>query len=163
MRLGPSGIGLNHCRIAKAVDDDTGQAIGLGMDQSVKGRLIKPIAQRLRPRDPRTQPGAVNHRLGITVQHPRDDLGFDVDRHQPQRAALGVLKHGQRAGGQRLRAPIGDQLIGIDPGKAVPNGARLGLGAQAHDRARIRTGLGRQGAGGISFGHPGRPSMKRGH
>ncbi len=45
MRLGPGGIGLDHGHIAEAVDDDAGQAIGLGMDQPVEGRIEQARAQ----------------------------------------------------------------------------------------------------------------------
>ena len=135
MRLGPGGVGLDHGRIAEAVDDDAGQAIGLGMDEPVEGRIEQPLAQGQRRGKTAREPA-----LSICASGSRSSIRamiFDsvLTVTRPKGRALAILQHRKRAGGERLRAPVGDQFIGIDPGKAMTDRARLGLGLQADDGA----------------------------
>ncbi len=142
MRLGPGRVGLDHRGVPEPVDHDAGQAIGLGMDQPVEGLVEQPRPQVQRPGQPRGKPSLIHHRIGVAIQHPGDDPGFHIDGDEPQRPPLGILQHRQRAGRQALGAPVGHQLIGIDPGKAVADRPRLGLGAQAHHGIAIGGGIG---------------------
>ena len=137
-RLGPGGVRLHHRDIAETVDDDARQAVSLGMDKAVEGPVEQPRAQIKRSGKPRRQPVAVDHRLGVAIQHPRDDLRARVHRDRAQHPALGIFQRRDHAGRQPLRAPVGHQLVGIDPGKAVPDRAGLGLGAQPHDGTGLR-------------------------
>ena len=130
MRLGPGGIGLDHGDIAKAVDHHTGQAVSLGMDKAVEGRVEQPRAQRKRRGQAAREPVLIDLRFGIAVQHPGDDPGLRVDRDQRQRAAVGIFQHGQSTGGQALGTPVGDQLISIDPREAMADCPRFGLRLQ---------------------------------
>ena len=141
MRLGPSRIGLDHRGIAKAVDHHTGQPVSLGMDQPVKRRIEQPRAQGQCAGQTGFKPALVNLRLGVAVEHPGDDLGFGVDGDKAQGPALTILQHRQRAGGKALGAPVGHQLISIDPRKAVADGAGFGLGLQPNHSSALRGGV----------------------
>jgi hypothetical protein len=73
MRLGPGGVGLDHRRVAEAVDDDARQAVGLGMDEPVEGRSKSrsrsaSAGDQARRNQPRRSPPPGS------VEHPRDDL-----------------------------------------------------------------------------------------
>ena len=130
MRLGPGGIGLDHGHIPETVDDDTGKTVRFGMDQAVKRGREQPGAQGQGGFQTLGKPRLIDHGSRIAVQHPGDDLGFHIDGDQTQGAAVAILEHGKGTGGQALRPPVGDQFIRIDPGKAVPDRPRLGLGFQ---------------------------------
>ena len=127
-RIGPSGVGLDHAGIAKTVNDDARQAIGLGVDQTVIGLIVKLVAQGKGAIEACLEPCLIHLRLGVLVDHPGDDLGIRIDRDQPHGLAVGVFQQRQRAGGKPPRAAVGDQFIGIDPRKAVADGAGIGLG-----------------------------------
>ena len=96
-----------------------------------------------RPGQPRGQPIGIDHRLWIAIHHPRDDLRTRIDRDQRQRASLGIFQHRKGTGRDGAGAAVGDHLVGIDPGKAVPYGAGLCLGFQAND-----------GKGAVGHGRP---------
>ena len=97
-RLGPCGVGLNHHRVAKAVDDHTGQAVGLGMDQTVERRIKQGFAQRQRGLQAGFEPRLIDRRGHIAVQHPTDDLGIRVHRNQTHLATFVILEDGNRTG-----------------------------------------------------------------
>ncbi len=140
MCLGPGSIGLDHRGIAETVDHHTGQAIRLGMDQAIVGGVEQAFPQIQRTRQPRRKPVLIDHRLGVAVEHPGDDLRFHIDCNKAERPPLAILQHGKGAGGQRLGAPVGDQLIRVDPRKAMANGAGLGLGFEADNLAQVGRG-----------------------
>ena len=149
MRLGPSGVGLDDGGIAKTVDDHTGQAVRLGMDQAVMRRVVQAFAQRQSGGQAGGEPRLINLGQSIAVQHTRDDFGFGVDGHKPNLAPLAIFQHGQSAGGQRGRAPVRHQLVGVNPRKAQTHSAGFGLGAQAHHGAGMGTACGGRGGGGL--------------
>ena len=80
---------------------------------------------------PRFEPRPVQRGGWVAVQHPGDDPGSRVDRAQPQRIACLVRQHRDSAGCQRPGPPVRHEIVGIDPGKAVPQRPRVRLGFQA--------------------------------
>ena len=136
MRLGPGGVRLDRRDIAEPVDDDAGQP--RRPRHGPAGRTARRRAVRAGP-----APGvsrAANQSASMRAAGSRSsmramifDFGLTVTR--PSGAAFAILQHRKRARSQRHGAPVGDQFVGIDPGKPVADGARVGLWAQAHDWA----------------------------
>ena len=56
----PGGVGLHDQHRAEPVDDQPGQAVGLGMDQPVIGRVEQPLAQLERPLEPADEEAAAD-------------------------------------------------------------------------------------------------------
>ena len=134
----PGRVGLHHGDVAEPVDDHTGQTVRLGMDQPVEGGLEQPLPQGKRLAQPRREPRLIR-RAGLgTIQNTADDLGIRVHRHQRHRAALGILEHGDRARCHRTGAAVGDDLVGVNPRIAAPDGLRFRLGQEAQNRQRGR-------------------------
>ena len=130
-RVRPGGVGLEHRRLAEAVDDDAGQTVRLRVDEAVERRVVEPRAQGLRGAQPRRDPGAVDARVRVAVEHPSGDPGAGVGGHHPQRQARRVLEHGDRPGGHRAGAAVGDDVVEMDPGRPVADAAGVGLRLQA--------------------------------
>src|SRR5690606_21642778 len=97
--------------------------------------------ERQRAGDAGGDPVATDHGARVAVENAGDDLRCRVHGDDAEGAPLGVLQHGDRARGERLRPPVGDKLVGIDPGKAVANRARFGLGTEADDGRGLGHGV----------------------
>ena len=143
-RLHPRGIGLQRQRVAVAVDDQAGQAIGLGMDQAVVGRVVELLPQRQRGAEPALRPVQVEHRAGVAVQPPGGDQAVRVEAPgavvpavvalQPHRAA-GRQGAGRRGHGDLVRE--GPGVAGLHPLVVARQQAeqRVGCGGLGHAAA----------------------------
>ena len=133
MPLGPGGVGLDHGGISETVDDHAGKAIGLGMDQAVKGRVVQRLAQIGSARHALDDPVAVDLRACVPVKNAGKDLGIRVDGDRCDGPPLVVLQSGDRSRLDRLGAPVCDDLVVVDPRETPPDTARIDLGLEADD------------------------------
>ncbi len=54
----PGGVRLHHENCPETVDDETGQPVGLGMDEAIIGLVEQPLAQPQRAFEPARQESA---------------------------------------------------------------------------------------------------------
>ena len=139
----PSGIRLHDSHIAKAVNNHTGQAICLCMDQAVKRVRINACPMRKGAGKFGSKPCLINHSIGVLVQHPADDLGHRINRNDAHRDAVGIFQQGDGPCRQTARAAVCHQFIGVYPRETVADCPRLCFGYQAHGGAVGRNGHGK--------------------
>ena len=60
--------------VKQALIDATQKAVDLGVDQPIEGLRIKPRPMRQGVGDASGKPVLIDHRLGVAIQHPGDDL-----------------------------------------------------------------------------------------
>ena len=116
--LGPGGVGLQHQGVAEAVGDDAGQAVALGVDQAVEGRIEQGLAQGQGMADARGEPVRADLRLRVGVDQPCGDGAGRVEGGEAERA-VALDQPDQGAGGEVLGAPVHGDFVGEGPGRAL--------------------------------------------
>ena len=122
-------VHLDHQGLAEAVDDQAGQAVGLGMDQPVVGHADQPVAQRGGLRQPPAEEQRIDRGVGLGREHAGGDQRMRVEGDQAQRLAARRAQDGERARRQRLGLGVHQDLVGEGPGMAGADATIL-AGAQ---------------------------------
>ncbi len=118
----PGGVRLNDDDIADAIDDQTGQPVGLGMNEAVIGLVEQLPAQPQCPLDPAREKAPADCPAGVAVEQARGEQAVRVEHRHTERAAVGAAQCNERAGSERPRRLVHPHFVRIDPGMA-------GLGA----------------------------------
>src|SRR5262249_51014082 len=115
-KLHPGGVDLDDDRITEAVDDGARQAVRLGMDEAIVGRLEQLVSQGQRAGEARGEEVAVNGHCGIAAEESCSDERARAEHGRSHRAAVVADDADQGAGGQRLGRGVHDHFVRGDPG-----------------------------------------------
>lgn len=112
------GVGLHDGDVTEAVDDQSRQAIGLGVHQPVLGARGDPGAEGRGVADPRPDPVGVDDGARVAVEQPGGDEAVRIEHERAVAPAVVALDADRRAGrpGPVLRGH-GD-LVAEHPGMA---------------------------------------------
>ena len=145
----PAVLACTRQRVAVAVDDQAGQAVRLGMDQAVEGRVVQALAQRQRAG--RAARAASRRRSAAAGSRDRRRAAIrlcGLKCHAPCRTPSSPSRRTRRAGRQRLRRRGHGDLVGEGPRVARLH-PPVAAGQQAQ-HGQVRTIEVRHGGGGTS-------------
>ena len=160
----PGGVCFDHQDRAKPVDDETGEAVRLGMDEPVIGRIVQPLAQLERALQPAREETLVDRPPGIAVEEAGGDQAVRVEHRDAERALIRPAQGDERPGRERFRRRIHHHLVRVDPRVAA-----LGPAMKAWQQGDLRpprrvVGLGRDSGhlrDRVNFRHAACPSRLR--
>ena len=113
------GVGLQHDHVAETVDDEAGQAVGLGMDEPVERSIEKPLAHGQRPGDPPPHEFQIDRRILVAGQHPRRDQRVRVEVRYAHHLGLRGHHPDHAARQQRLGGGVDLELVREQPRAAA--------------------------------------------
>ena len=83
-------VELRHRHPAEEIDDEAGQAVGLGMDDPAPGRDLEPFPESERRLQPRRQPARVDVPFRVLVEPAHRRKGARIEHRRAERLAAAL-------------------------------------------------------------------------
>jgi len=119
------GVGLHDGDVTEAVDDQSRQAIGLGVHQPVLGARGDPGAEGRGVADPRPDPVGVDDGARVAVEQPGGDEAVRIEHERAVAPAVVAFDPHRRAGGPGSMLRIKRDLVAERPWMAAFEAAVL--------------------------------------